>query len=117
MELIIINIIKNAVHAVKDLRDGKVEVSVRAGTSDASFLVRDNGTALDDETFGALGQVAESSKTEGLGIGLTLCKTMIPTYGGRINFERAKPQGLIVEVTLPLSNAEINDAYSPGKNC
>ena len=117
LELIIINIIKNAVHAVKDLRDGKVEVSVRAGTSDASFLVRDNGTALDDETFGALGQVAESSKTEGLGIGLTLCKTMISTYGGRINFERAKSQGLIVEVTLPLSNAEINDAYSPGKNC
>ena len=117
LELIIINIIKNAVQAVKNLPDGKVAVMASADTSQASFIVRDNGQTLDDESFAMLGRLTQSAKTEGLGIGLTLCKTMISTYGGRIHFKRAKPQGLIVEVTLPLSIMEATDAFSSGTNC
>lgn len=117
LELIIINLVKNAVHAVTDIPDGHVLVSVSANTQQAIFSVQDNGQALDDKSFAQLGSTTQSTKSEGLGIGLTLCKTMISTYGGRIRFVRAQPQGLIAEVTLPLSILEITNAPTSRTHC
>ena len=117
LELIVINLIKNAVHAVKDMHDGRVLISVSANSQQAVFSVQDNGKVLDDETFIRLGTTTQSTKPDGLGIGLTLCKTMISTYGGHIRFVHARPQGLIVEVTLPLSILETTNALASSTHC
>jgi len=68
--------------------------------------------AVIDRGEGIAGDVAErlftpffTTKEEGMGLGLSLCRTVIEQHGGFLGFEAAEPQGTIFSFTLPAAPA------------
>lgn len=75
------------------------------------LTITDNGPALSDQTFAALGCTAlQTTREGGLGLGLMIVRTLAENNVGRLTFERLAPHGLAVHVTLPVWMPEIKKA-------
>ncbi|HAL38635.1 MAG TPA: PAS domain-containing sensor histidine kinase, partial [Polaromonas sp.] len=73
--------------------------------------------AVSDCGEGISGKVAEqlftpffTTKEEGMGLGLSLCRTVIEQHGGFLGFEAAQPRGTIFSFTLPAASVQTADA-------
>ncbi|MDR2976505.1 MAG: sensor histidine kinase KdpD [Streptococcaceae bacterium] len=116
MVQVLINIINNA---VKYTPAGS-EIVLRTSRSDSMIKVEilDNGPGVTDEekdkifdlfyTFYSMEASSADSK-RGLGLGLSLCKSIISAHGGEIYARDNVPQGLIIGFTLPLVEVELTD--------
>jgi two-component system sensor histidine kinase DctS len=65
------------------------------------FVVTDHGRGLSDEVREKLFTPFFTTKTEGMGLGLSLCRTVIEQHGGALTFEPAQPRGTVFRFTLP----------------
>ncbi|MCF3972542.1 ATP-binding protein [Paracoccus sp. EGI L200073] len=106
LEQVIINLLRNAVDAVKGRRDAAIEITVEAGAH-AHVSVRDNGPGVSD-----LEKLFEPFWTtkkpgEGTGLGLAISSTIVADFGGRLTAHNATEGGAVFEVALPL--------YRPGE--
>ena len=100
LELLFLNLMKNAAQAVADLPDGKVSVVLRDTGAAVEVTVTDNGPFLDDEAFKKLTKVSESVKEDGLGLGLGIVRSLVDENGGRLQVERLPVRGLCFTVTF-----------------
>ena len=102
LELIIINLLANAVDAAKNVEDPRVFVELlRIPGSPASeatleLHVSDNGPRISDDAFDALGKrLLKSTKPGGLGLGLPIVRTLAENCVGRLSFERSGGDGML----------------------
>ena len=119
IELLLLNVMKNAAEAVQGLPDGAVLVKFRretlpsplaenpspspaAPSAEAVIVeVEDNGPRLSDEAFERLTRVSQSVKDEGLGLGLGIVRSLVEENGGRIAITRREDlSGRGLRVTL-----------------
>jgi putative PEP-CTERM system histidine kinase len=98
---VIENLVLNAIEATP--RGGTVTVDVaRAGKDWVRITVRDTGPGFDTAYLReGLFRPFHSTKKEGLGVGLVLCKSLVESHGGRISIESAPGAGAAVTVILP----------------
>jgi two-component system sensor histidine kinase DctS len=66
------------------------------------FSVADCGQGISPEVAQQLFQPFFTTKLEGMGLGLSLCRTVVEQHGGILEFERREPQGTIFRFSLPL---------------
>ncbi|GGY45487.1 two-component system sensor histidine kinase NtrB [Parvularcula lutaonensis] len=86
IRMILVNLIKNALDAVGDQPRGQVVVRVRSGDP-LRIEVLDNGPGVGPEFEDKLFQPFASTKTKGLGIGLSICRTIAEAHGGRLLYK------------------------------
>mgnify|MGYP001301212065 CR=1 FL=1 len=107
LELLVVNTLKNALHALNKARveHGEIKLRLKADPSGDRprwvLEVEDNGPMLDDKTFAELSHPVTSEKLEGLGLGLSICRVIAERHRGRLAFRRASPNGLVVSLSLP----------------
>ncbi|MCF0253971.1 MAG: PhnD/SsuA/transferrin family substrate-binding protein, partial [Duodenibacillus sp.] len=101
--LVFTNLVKNALEAVEGVERPGIAVTLAADEGWAVASVIDNGPALTEAAFEALAMPFRTSKSEGLGLGLSIAKTIIESHGGSMRFSRNLPSGLAIEVRLPLA--------------
>ncbi len=108
LELLVVNTLKNALHALLEARveHGEIKLRLKADLEAADnprwvLEVEDNGPKLDDEKFAELAHPVTSDKLEGLGLGLSICRVIAERHRGRLAFRRAQPHGLVVSLSLP----------------
>lgn len=108
LELLVVNTLKNALHALLEARveHGEIKLRLKADLAAADnprwvLEVEDNGPKLDDEKFAELAHPVTSDKLEGLGLGLSICRVIAERHRGRLAFRRAQPHGLVVSLSLP----------------
>ena len=65
------------------------------------FAVTDHGRGLSDDVREKLFTPFFTTKAEGMGLGLSLCRTVIEQHGGALTFEPAQPRGTVFRFTLP----------------
>ncbi|RCW82136.1 sensor histidine kinase [Paracoccus lutimaris] len=104
LEQIIINLLRNAVDAIKGIRDPAIEITVSAG-SHAFLSVRDNGPGVSD--LENLFEPFFTTKTpgEGTGLGLAISSGIAADFGGRLTAHNASDEGgkgAVFELELPL---------------
>lgn len=87
LEQVFINLFQNALEAVEDKADGRVDVSVTVGEADIVVSVADNGPGIAPEILGSLFEPFNTSKEKGLGLGLVIAKDIVSDYGGRLEVE------------------------------
>ena len=99
------NLILNAIEAMSSDDKGARELSVRIEQRQAHggvlIEVRDSGRGIDP---GNLEQVFEpfyTTKTSGIGMGLSICRSIIGAHGGRRWAEANEPRGAVFQFTLP----------------
>lgn len=105
MELLVLNLLKNAAAAAKKNEKAKPEVRLRLFEENRErFLtVEDTGPRLDEAAFRALSEPSSGLSGEGLGLGLNLCRSIAEHHGITISFERLADYG--IRVTLRFPNA------------
>lgn len=107
IECALFNLLKNAGEALEKVRDPRVRVTLSRAGAMALVSVEDNGPALPQAEFERLGSPAESGKEEGLGLGLSIVRSLIEAYGGKLTFARRAEGGLIASFTLPISEGGV----------
>ena len=102
VQQVLINLIRNALDAMLESEERLLGISTAAGPGElVTIAVQDTGTGISDTVSDQLFQPFVTSKQSGMGIGLSICRTIIEAHGGRIWFERAPEGGTIFRFTLP----------------
>lgn len=101
LEQVLINLLRNAVDAVRGRPEATIEIAVEAG-SHAYVSVRDNGPGVSD-----LEKLFEPFWTtkkpgEGTGLGLAISSTIVADFGGRLTAHNETEGGAVFRVELPL---------------
>jgi two-component system, LuxR family, sensor kinase FixL len=110
--LVLINLLRNAAEAITSAAMREGGISLRA-TKDAEerfakISVSDTGPGFSSEFMQTAPVLFSSSKTEGLGVGLSLCRSIIETHGGDFRMETSA-QGACVSFTLPFAKVAPHD--------
>ncbi len=109
IELAIVNLLKNAGDAVKDEAHPLVRLSVESDEEEVRVRVTDNGPRLSNEAFANLAQPLHTGKTEGLGLGLVIARSIAELAGGGLSFERAPGGGKGLSAVLTFARRTNDD--------
>ncbi|MGB4115641.1 MAG: ATP-binding protein [Polaromonas sp.] len=109
VEQVLLNLARNGMQAMQSLPPPAARVltlRVRPAASNAAsawveFAVIDQGDGIPPDVASQLFTPFYTTKDEGMGLGLSLCRTVIEQHGGFLDFAAAKPQGTIFSFTLP----------------
>ncbi|BAK77831.1 multi-sensor signal transduction histidine kinase [Pseudogulbenkiania sp. NH8B] len=115
IEQVLLNLIKNAVEAMRDAETRRPQVTVRYG-ADAGYWrveVADNGPGLSDSIRSNLFTPFYSSKPDGLGIGLNICRSIVEFHRGQFGVERSAGGGCAFWFTLPVAALEREQKTAP----
>jgi signal transduction histidine kinase len=64
-------------------------------------VVRDTGRGLRPESLSRLFEPFYTTKPDGMGMGLSICRSIIEAHGGRLWAARCKPRGALFQFTIP----------------
>jgi C4-dicarboxylate-specific signal transduction histidine kinase len=109
LQQVILNLIINALEAMSIMREGARELLIcteKAESNSALVAVRDSGPGLDLKTADRLFEAFYTTKVQGMGIGLAICRSIIEAHGGRLWARANVPCGAIFQFTLPAPGAE-----------
>lgn len=105
IEQVFINLMTNAIHAVKDKGgdQGRVEIQTRKADSEVEVIVGDNGQGISDENQANIFNLFFSTKPpgKGTGLGLSICRNIVKNLGGTIGFKSKLGEGTTFTVRLP----------------
>ena len=102
IEQVLVNLVRNAAEAMQDAETRRLTVSVARTREDALvFTVADTGPGLSPEMLARIFEPFVSSKSGGMGIGLSVCRTIVEAHGGRIWAEPGPDGGTAIRFLLP----------------
>jgi signal transduction histidine kinase len=104
LQQVILNLIMNAVEAMAASDDATKTLRIETGTDQAGrvFLtVEDSGPGFDAKVADNLFKPFVTTKPNGMGMGLSICKTIIGQHGGELSASAVKPQGVMFRIVLP----------------
>ncbi len=109
VEQVLLNLARNGMQAMADDTQHKVlTLAVRRAASNASsrwleFLVTDLGHGIPEGVAEKLFTPFFTTKQEGMGLGLSLCRTVVEQHGGLLSLQPNIPRGTVFSFTLPQS--------------
>jgi C4-dicarboxylate-specific signal transduction histidine kinase len=102
---VMLNLILNAIQSMSGVADGnrELQISIDAVPSEGSVRVgvRDTGPGLSPESLPRLFEPFYTTKPEGIGMGLSICRSIIEAHGGRLCAIPCEPQGALFQFTIP----------------
>lgn len=104
LQQVIMNLIINAVEALSSVSDGARELVITTGKGEPGgvlVVVRDSGPGLSSPDLERIFDAFNTTKPGGLGMGLSICRTIIEAHGGRLWATAAEPRGATFQFTLP----------------
>ena len=102
IQQVLVNLIRNAVDAMRESPVRSLTIRTMAESPDfVRISVEDSGAGISDEVADQLFQPFVTTKTSGMGIGLSICRTIIEAHGGQIGFDRIPSGGTRFHFTLP----------------
>ena len=102
IQQVILNLVRNAFEAMDDSPDRRVRISsCRENSGSIRVTIADSGPGLEPELAGKLFEPFNSTKTQGMGLGLSICHTIIRGHAGRIWAEASPLGGTAFHFTLP----------------
>lgn len=109
LQQVLLNLIMNALEAMNGVEEGERHLVIGATLDDAAGVlvsVRDSGPGFVAENTELIFASFYTTKPTGMGMGLSICRSIIEAHGGRLWASANRPRGAIVQFTLPLQQAE-----------
>jgi PAS domain S-box-containing protein len=102
LQQVILNLILNAIEAMSSV-DGPRDLLIRTEQRETNGLVsvRDSGPGIDPERLERVFESFYTTKPDGVGIGLSICRSIIDAHGGRLWIEANEPRGAAFQFTVP----------------
>lgn len=111
VDLVLMNLLKNAEEAVRNQSNAEIKVEIKNAGADALVIIDDNGPKMSDEQFASLRNLGQSSKKDGLGLGLAIVRELLEANGGSLKLVRIPAGGLRCIASLPIA---LEDKNGPG---
>jgi len=102
---VIFNLVRNAIEAMSSAAAGPRVLRLRSEateTRECLVAIEDSGPGIEPETLKRIFEPFFTSKSKGMGMGLSICHSIVEAHGGRLSAASAKPHGAIFEIYLPL---------------
>ena len=116
IQQVLLNLLRNAMDAMTETSMKQMHVAAHLHAPDRVIIsVSDTGTGLDPEASDHLFESFFTTKPGGIGIGLSISRTIVEAHGGRIFFSPLTPQGAKFSFTLPTS-AKVDDVSARSRH-
>ena len=108
LQQVMLNLIVNGIQAMSDVADGQRDLLINTEATDdsAHVGVRDNGPGLCLESLPRLFDPFYTTKPDGMGMGLSICRSIVEAHGGRLWATGNTPQGAFFQFTIPARPAD-----------
>jgi PAS domain S-box-containing protein len=104
VQQVVLNLILNAVEAMGSVEAGPRELLIKTEQHQPNGVLvaaRDSGPGIDPEHLERVFEAFYTTKSNGVGMGLSICRSIIDAHGGRLWAEANEPRGTIFQFTLP----------------
>ena len=106
LQQVVLNLILNAVEAMSAVDEGVRELLISTEQSETNGVlvaVRDSGPGIDPERRERVFDAFYTTKSSGVGMGLSICRSIIGAHGGRLWVDENEPRGAVFQFTLPIA--------------
>ncbi|HYG30492.1 MAG TPA: PAS domain S-box protein [Allosphingosinicella sp.] len=103
IQQVLINLVRNAVEAMAESPDRRLSVTATRDAHSVEICVRDSGPGIAEEMRASLFEPFQSSKPGGMGVGLSICRTIVEAHQGRIWVADGEEAGGAFCFTLPVA--------------
>jgi C4-dicarboxylate-specific signal transduction histidine kinase len=107
LQQVVLNLARNAIEAMDNVTS-RPRILRLASTSDSGELfinVEDSGPGIAQEVVDHLFEPFFTTKSNGMGMGLSICRSIIESHGGRLSTSPTQPYGTVFEISLPLTQS------------
>ena len=104
LQQVMLNLIVNAIQSMGGVEDGNRELHISTATigpEGVCVAVRDTGHGLPPESLPRLFEPFYTTKPDGMGMGLSICRSIIEAHGGRLWATKCEPRGALFQFTIP----------------
>jgi signal transduction histidine kinase len=104
LQQVIMNLMTNAIEAMSNVEKGTRRLQIGTGREREDVIlltVRDSGPMLKPESFDRFFQPFYSTKASGMGVGLSICRSIVEAHNGRIWATENAPHGATLHIILP----------------
>jgi C4-dicarboxylate-specific signal transduction histidine kinase len=101
---VMLNLILNAIQSMSGVEDGNRELHISTVSIEPEGVcvaVRDTGHGLRPESLPRLFEPFYTTKPDGMGMGLSICRSIIEAHGGRLWATKCEPRGALFQFTIP----------------
>ena len=106
LQQVVLNLMMNAIEAMSPMSDDRREllVSTRTQASCVLVAVRDTGPGLPEVAIERAFEAFYTTKSNGLGMGLSICRSIVEAHGGRLWATANVPKGAAFQFTVPIQS-------------
>ncbi|MEP2494065.1 MAG: PAS domain S-box protein [Parasphingorhabdus sp.] len=110
IQQVMVNLMRNAIEAMSDSPQKRLHIAVTSVDSQTvEIAVSDTGSGIDAELEERIFDPFASTKGDGMGLGLSICRTIVEAHGGTIGAEPNPEGGTIFRITLEKAELEQDD--------
>jgi len=110
IQQVMVNLMRNAIEAMTDSASKKLHIAVTSIDDEhVEIAISDTGSGIDPELGDHIFDPFASTKGDGMGLGLSICRTIIEAHGGTIHAEPNPEGGTIFRITLEKTGQEQED--------
>jgi signal transduction histidine kinase len=105
LQQVLLNLVVNAIEAMTTVSDGVRELLIGTEEADSGHMlvaVRDSGPGFTPESAERVFAPFYTTKSTGLGMGLSICRSIIEAHGGRLWASANEPHGAVIQFTVPI---------------
>jgi signal transduction histidine kinase len=111
LQQVVLNLIRNSIDAMGSVPLGKRDLRLTTRLDDensmVSIVVEDSGPGIKVEERDRVFKPFFTTKSVGMGLGLSLCRTIVEDHGGRLRLIKTESHGSAFEITLPTSRGAV----------
>jgi signal transduction histidine kinase len=109
LQQVLLNLVMNAIEAMSGVKDRALTLIIRSQTHEGNRVlveVEDSGVGLDSNNVDRIFESMFTTKPDGMGLGLSISKSIIAAHGGRLRASPGDRFGAILRIELPINSSE-----------
>ena len=107
LQEVFVNLVRNAVEAMDAVKDGEraLQVTAKRHGDGVAVQVEDSGPGIDPRRMDSIFDPFITTKPNGMGLGLAICRMIIERHAGKLSVSPAHPRGSVFQIILPAERA------------